>query len=301
MKTKRQKIRPNGKQKRAHSDEMTVYISPILFVMAVFFVAMGMAYELACSLAAVLLHECAHAKVAKKLGYELNTVKLMPYGAALCGQTDILPKHEVIIALAGPLFNAVVAVLFVALWWLVPSGYVFTSAFCFSNLYIGLFNLIPVYPMDGGRVVLGLLSCKMPRTKAYKIMRIISAVCACLALSLFVASVFFTPNISLLAVGIFMTVSALFPNKDVGYRAVFSLPCRAEKLRRPLDVRRYAVVDSCPLGELVSVLDGERFTEFAVYNGEMTVRAIITETEVVNAVKRYGYDKTVDFILNKVN
>ncbi len=278
---------------------MTVYISPITFVMAVFFVAMGMAYELACSFAAVLLHECAHAKVAKKLGYELNTVKLMPYGAALCGQTDMSPKHEVLIALAGPLFNAVIAVLFVALWWLVPSGYVFTSAFCLSNLYIGLFNLIPVYPMDGGRVIFGLLSGKMPRAKAYKIMRIISAVCTVITLSLFVASVFFTPNVTLLAVGIFMTVSALLPNKDAGYRAVFAPTYRAEKLKRPLDVRRYAVSQSCLLGELIAALDGDKFTEFAVYDDGMTERAVLTETEVIAAVKEYGYEKTVDFLLIK--
>lgn len=299
MNGKGRKTRPNGKPKKAKSDEMTVYISPITFVMAFFFVAMGMAYELACSFAAVLLHECAHAKVAKKLGYELNTVRLMPYGAALCGQTDISPKHEVIIALAGPLFNAVIAVLFVALWWLVPSWYVFTSTFCLSNLYIGLFNLIPVYPMDGGRVVLGLLSCKMPRARAYKIMRVISAACALVALSLFVASVFFTPNISLLAVGVFMTLSALLPNKDAGYRAVFAPPYRAEKLKRPLDVKRYAVSQRCSFGELVSALDGDRFTEFAIYDDRMTERAVLTETEVIAAVKRYGYEKTVDFWLTK--
>lgn len=117
------------KPARAESaDELKVYISPVMAVMAVFFVATGMAYEFACSLAAVMLHECAHARVAKKLGYELNVINLMPYGAALCGDVQIKSAHEVRIAVAGPLFNLVLAVLFAALWWLAPATYLFTRA-----------------------------------------------------------------------------------------------------------------------------------------------------------------------------
>ena len=61
-----------ARKRKTDSGEVRIKISPVMFIMAVIFVAQGKAYELVCSLAAVILHECAHAKIAKKLGYELN-------------------------------------------------------------------------------------------------------------------------------------------------------------------------------------------------------------------------------------
>ncbi|MDE6200516.1 MAG: site-2 protease family protein [Clostridiales bacterium] len=281
-----------------HGDEMRIYISPIMFVMALYFVAVGMAYEFCCSLAAVLLHECAHARVAKKLGYELNVIKLMPYGAALCGDVQLKPKDEVVIALAGPVFNLLIAVVIAAVWWLLPSSYMFTQAFCYGNVYIGLFNMLPVYPLDGGRVMLGVLSKKLKRKTACRVMRIVSVACGLTAIALFALSAVSSLNLCLLSVGLFMTVSAFIPDGKVKYRALFAAGNRVERIKTPLEVRRYAVSTHSELSGVLSVLDPDKYSEFTVVDDDMHERGGFTETQLIDAVKQYGYSESVGKALN---
>lgn len=295
----RPRSKSTGKSKRVkrkidNSDDMHIYISPVMLVMAVYFVAVGMAYEFVCSLAAVLLHECAHARVAKKLGYALNMVKLMPYGAALCGDNDIRPKHEMVIAVAGPLFNLAIATLFAALWWLAPQSYIFTYAFCMCNLYIALFNLLPVYPLDGGRVLFAALTLKLKRARAYKIMRIISALFGIAALVLFGLSAWYAPNICLLSVGVFMLVSAFIPDKRAQYNALFAISTRRERLNAPLEVKTFAVSESAQLAKLCAVLEPDRYSEFVVVDDTtLEEKGKIDETKLINGVKTNGYDTPV--------
>lgn len=277
---------------------MRIYISPIMFVMALYFVAVGMAYEFCCSLAAVLLHECAHARVAKKLGYELNIIKLMPYGAALCGDVQLKPKHEVMIAVAGPMFNLFVAVVIAAVWWVLPSSYMFTQAFCYANVYIGLFNLLPVYPLDGGRVMLALLSEKIKHGKAYTVMRIVSAVCGIVAIALFALFSVHALNLCLLSVGLFMIVSAFIPDGRAKYRALFATSNRAEMLKRPLEVKRYAVSRKAALADVCVALDPDRYSEFTVIDDDMNECGHFTETQLIEAVKKYGYSQNVGEVFN---
>lgn len=270
-----------------------------MFIMAVYFVAMGMAFEFMCSLSAVLLHECAHAKAAKKLGYALNEIKLMPYGAALCGNADIRPKHEIIIAVAGPLFNLVLATAFAALWWLVPESYIFTQAFCKCNLCIGLFNLLPVYPLDGGRIILALLTFRLKRACAYKFMRIFSAVIGIAVTVLFAVSAVYTPNLCLLSIGLFMTASALVPDRRAQYTALFAMGSRRDRLKTPLEVKRFAVSETASLAVLCGALDPEKYSEFTVLaEDSLTERGTISETKLIAAVKANGYETKAGNVVN---
>lgn len=292
-KGKKRGMESSGIEDVARSDEVSVYVSPMTLVMAVVFVALGMAYEFACSLTAVILHEFAHAKVAKKLGYALNRVKLMPYGAALCGNTDLRPAHEIAVAAAGPLFNAVLALVFAALWWLVPSSYMFTETFCKCNLYIGLFNLLPVYPLDGGRIAFGLLSIKIDRKKSYFAVRIVSAAIGAAALGLFVLSAVYELNVCFLTVGIFMIVSAFIPDQRARYYALFALGSRRERMNKPLETRTYAVNGNSALGELAKALDPDRFCLFTIYDEDFGKIGEIDEITLIARIKTYGYETAV--------
>lgn len=300
MRVAEKKTRRKQKRERdGDSGEMHIYISPVMFIMAVCFTAMGLAYEFFCSLAAVLMHECAHARVAKKLGYELNTVKLMPYGAALCGDCDMKPWHEIRIALAGPILNLIVATLFAALWWLVPQSYMFTQAFCANNLYIGLFNLLPVYPLDGGRVLLAVMSSRMKRDKAYKITRIISAVMGLVAIALFAVSAIFSLNVCFLCVGIFMLVSAFIPDDRARYRALFAVGSRAARISEPLEVRKYVLSEDTLLSAVCGTLDADKYTQFDVFDRRMNKVGSFDETELIERVRTLGYEVKAGDIVKK--
>ena len=91
-----------------------------------------------CYIVTCVLHEIGHSIVGKMLGYKLNIISLIPYGASLSGNAvPFKPKDEILIALAGPLVNILIVLVIVFLWWFFPSCYGFTQDFffikCFNN------------------------------------------------------------------------------------------------------------------------------------------------------------------------
>lgn len=108
----------------------------------------------------VLLHEASHAVVAQRLGYGVNSITLHFLG----GMTEIdgtsrRPRHEFWIAVVGPLTSIAVGVAAVGVWFLVPDGLVQVAieGLAAANLVIGVLNLVPGLPLDGGRVLKALV------------------------------------------------------------------------------------------------------------------------------------------------
>jgi Zn-dependent protease/CBS domain-containing protein len=120
----------------------------------------------------VILHELSHALVARRYGIQTKDITLLPIGGvARLDRMPDKPFHELVVALAGPLSNVVIAaVLFVVLramhhatWndMVAPSRAPFLAQLLFVNLSLAVFNMIPAFPMDGGRAVRALLSMWM--------------------------------------------------------------------------------------------------------------------------------------------
>lgn len=146
------------------------YIHPITLIIWVWlFVVMGVMSAVSYILA-IVIHEMGHFVVAKKLGYKLSKFSISPYGVALNLQEQNLDyRDEIWIALAGPLVNLITAFLVLGIWWIFPAAYVFTESFVVVSVVIALFNLLPAYPLDGGRVFVGVASCLFSGKMAKKI------------------------------------------------------------------------------------------------------------------------------------
>tara|TARA_Y100000310_G_scaffold179806_1_gene179737 strand:+ start:637 stop:1191 length:555 start_codon:yes stop_codon:yes gene_type:complete len=124
----------------------------------------------------VLLHEMGHVAVAQHFGIGTRSITLhLLGGLASIEKEPEDPVEEICIALAGPAVNIVL--LFASMPFLymqVPGSF----EFAFINLIMGVFNLVPAYPMDGGRVLRALLSIKLGRLKATEISLIIASIFA---------------------------------------------------------------------------------------------------------------------------
>jgi Zn-dependent protease len=128
----------------------------------------------------VVLHEYGHALTARKFGVKTKNITLYPIGGvASLERIPEKPRQELLVALAGPAVNVVIAaVLF--LWLVVTSSLDFSNGLglasgsfiqrlMFTNLALVGFNLIPAFPMDGGRVLRALLALRMEYTLATQI------------------------------------------------------------------------------------------------------------------------------------
>ena len=128
----------------------------------------------------VLLHELGHALAARRYGIATPDITLLPIGGlARLSRMPDKPSEEIVIAIAGPLVNVVIAlVLFLALGatfdvravaHLDDPTYGLLARVASANVTLVLFNLIPAFPMDGGRVLRALLAFRLGRRRATEI------------------------------------------------------------------------------------------------------------------------------------
>lgn len=170
----------------------------------------------------VLLHEMGHSFVGRKLGYKLDLITLLPYGAMLSGKnTPFSTKDEIIIALAGPILNAILIIINLLLWWIFPNISL-NNYFFYSNVYTLIFNLLPVYPLDGGRIFVAILSTKMPRIRAEQKTKLIGYLITAVFFLIFFVSFFFELNYMLGINALFMLIGLFGEDTAPYYEKVSS-------------------------------------------------------------------------------
>lgn len=127
--------------------------------------------------ACVLVHEVSHSYVAKKNGLKINNITLYLFGGvSAMEEVPRNPSVELVMALAGPLTSIGLGILFGALWFGAP-GLLWGSDIIgplvylqfYLNIALGIFNILPAFPMDGGRVLRSLLAMRMPYIAATRI------------------------------------------------------------------------------------------------------------------------------------
>lgn len=238
---------------------MKFRIHPLFFALALVLVALGRAQAFLCAFAAVCLHEAGHALVARIRGYTLGSVVLLPYGAMMSADDELDSVSAIAVGIAGPLANLFFAVATLGLWWLAPSVYPYTRPFLYANLSIALFNLLPVYPLDGSRVVLGLAR---NRLKAVKGMQIAGTVTAVVLFAGFVASCFTVFNPTLGIIAVFLFYGATSGSANEAYRSVLAYASKNYALG--VTEKRVYVSSEIPLARLFHHVNSRSVTVFCV-------------------------------------
>lgn len=188
-------------------------------------ILLTVAYVL-CIFICVIMHEFGHALTARRYGIKTRKVTLLPIGGmASMERMPEKPKQELLVAIAGPAVNVVIAI-FLTLVGSFTFGDLFSLekiktlqsitfdnflyALCFINVVLVVFNAIPAFPMDGGRVLRALLSYKLERSKATDIAAKLGQIIGIVFIFLG-----FAGNILLIFIGLFVMAGAYGENTMV--------------------------------------------------------------------------------------
>ena len=171
---------------------------------------------LAALFACVTLHEFGHALAARHSGIGPRELNLLPIGGvARLESMPEDPKEELVVAIAGPAVNVVIAIgLYLIMLALGQTnlelghhitGGNFLSDLLMINIILVLFNLIPAFPMDGGRVLRALLALKLKRNRATQIA---ASVGQLLAIGFVFLGLFYNPWLMFIGIFVFMGAGA---------------------------------------------------------------------------------------------
>jgi Zn-dependent protease len=250
----------------------------------------------------VLLHELGHALAARRYGIPTRDITLLPIGGvARVTRMPDKPQQEIVVAVAGPAVNVAIAILLAAISKGLHRPFSETfmrggilESLLVVNIVMILFNMIPAFPMDGGRVLRALLALRLPYPRAT---RIASTVGQAIAIVFGVVGLFgipgvINPSAILVFIALFVFLAAGEEQAQAQTRSTISgLPVSAAMVTEfhTLDV-------GDPVRRAVDYLMAGAQQDFPVMDGGEHL-GMLSRADLVSALGKRGGEVAVGSVL----
>lgn len=271
------------------------YFIPYIF----FLLYIGYKGNLLLCFCVVFIHELTHYMVARKLGFKGFDIEIFPLGFSLNleGLEEATTKEDLIISMSGPLLNILLSIVFYLLYFKFHNYYLYSLYL--SNLIIGIFNFIPAFPLDGGRILRDILCFKTFYREANKITMNISIIIGILLMFLYIF--LFMKEINNFSLGIaslFIIISSLKEKERIAYIIMTHIVKKKYKFIKKgyIENKDVSIYYKVNLLQVLSLIDKSKYTVFTVLDDDMKVVDILYEEEIVQGLKSYGNLTLEEFI-----
>jgi stage IV sporulation protein FB len=267
-----------------------IRIHPLLWAVAALSALTGHLLEILVLFGVILIHELGHTAAASSLAWRVREIRLLPFGGVLeVEESGSVPAwQEAIVVLAGPAQNALmIAVAALArhlgLW-----SEEWADYFIRVNAMIGLFNLLPILPLDGGKLLQLALGLRLPYYQTLHAMYVISLLNSALMISVSL-SVWqrWGIDLNLLMIGIFLFVSNWSDYRNLSYIFLRFLMGREARMAQQHPGRFMArpliVQAGSTLAQTVKQLRREVYHVIYVCDEHGRIRQVLPELQLIRA------------------
>lgn len=159
------------------------------------------------------IHELGHICTGLILKLKPKTLELMPFGVSITFETyeykKLIETKKILIALAGPLTNLFIALL----TYFLHINDNLKQMIIYSNILIAIFNMIPLYPLDGGRILKGIIRLKKTEIKSDEIINKVSNILIILITAISSIIVLYIKNFAIIFILIYLWIMVIKQNK----------------------------------------------------------------------------------------
>lgn len=257
----------------------------------------------------ILLHELGHALTAIRLGYPIRRITMYPIGGLATLEAQPSPKHEFLITVAGPAVNVVIAGVVYIYLRLSPGGlpnvffdgmrsYVqdpdtvrsYFTMLGLANASLAIFNLLPAFPMDGGRIVRSLLAMRIGQVAATRIAGRVGQVLA-VAAGFYG---FFSGNITLLIIAGFVFMGA---GQEIA-ASQSTDPLASVRMQDVMVGRTETILPGMTLAEVGELLLHTHQHDFPVVLGSDYL-GLLTRERLIQGIAQPGRDAFASSVMDR--
>lgn len=271
-------------------------VLPLLF----WCVVAGETTALLLSAISLTVHECAHAIAAKNTGKRIARVTVYPFGAVMTLDKSFGTQGEWVVAAAGPAASFAVSGM-LKLFELLTGPLAWSSTLIRTNLLIALLNLLPAFPLDGGRIARAVL---LKTTGERAARRLLLAFTALAAAGIFGTGIYFifrgVPAWTMLALPPFLVLSAIDEWKQPDAGIVARVMERREALKAGFAEKAQIIVvsDEASVKEAMNALSSKRLTILRVQRGSRCVE--LEEGALLDAAAKFGMHAPLKIVISRL-
>lgn len=278
------------------SSKLTIHISILAFLAAALITKTLTAYL--STVFFIFIHELGHTTAAVISGAKVYNIRLLPVGFNAAIDDGACSKGQrVFIYGAGPCVSFLLAGISFILLILLPDSSIFKAG-TYINIYLGSFNLLPVLPLDGGKIAMELLSTRYGTLRTSKKLQLVSVV---LAISIMLVGIISfiggSSNASLIVIGIYILMCIRGNKEEAAFMNIKNFLFRRSRIMRKgvYPAREIVVLKHVKLSEVIKAMDYiDRFHIINVLDDNFRVIKVMTEQEVLDAIIGNTPDTTFD-------
>lgn len=204
---------------------MKIKINLKIFIFLLIFILTNQIKIYAIIMLFALIHEFGHLFMGLFVGFRPESISITPFGFSIDFKVEsynynnkikkgkIISLKKILISLAGPLVN----ILFCIYYIIIQKSYIFnidTYNLIYANILLAIFNLIPIYPLDGGRILKEIINIFYGLEDSYKFTRMVSKISIIFLTAISSVAILIFKNISIIIILVYLWYLAIKTNKQ---------------------------------------------------------------------------------------